>query len=206
MGKAFGSIPRGGVGLAHRRLSIIDLVTGQQPMPDGRGNWMTFNGEIYNFIELRPELGDENFRHHLRHGSHPQAYRNWGADCVQNLRGMFAFALWDEANQRLFCARDRFGIKPFYYTVVGEVLYLASEAKALIALSATDRNRSRRLQGLSDLPVLPGRQDVVQRRHRASARPHSDRGPWPGGDRAATGRFTFELDFHHTEHVFRGES
>jgi len=122
----------GHVGLAHRRLSIIDLDAGQQPMTDGQGNWLTFNGEIYNYVELRRELGEERFRTTSDTEVILQAYRRWGPECVQKLRGMFAFALWDEASQTLFCARDRFGIKPFYYTVVNGRLYLASEAKALM--------------------------------------------------------------------------
>ena len=120
------------VGLAHRRLSIIDLGTGQQPMTDGAGNWLVFNGEIYNYVELRQALGVELFRTTSDTEVILQAYRKWGPKCVEQFRGMFAFALWDEANQALFCARDRFGIKPFYYTQVGSVLYFASEAKALL--------------------------------------------------------------------------
>jgi asparagine synthase (glutamine-hydrolysing) len=123
---------RGHVGLAHRRLSIIDLGTGQQPMTDGNGNWVTFNGEIYNYIELRKELDEEQFRTNSDTEVLLRAYRKWGMSCVDKLRGMFAFALWDEQNQTLFCARDRFGIKPFYYTVVEDNLYWASEAKTLL--------------------------------------------------------------------------
>lgn len=120
------------VGLAHRRLSIIDLETGAQPMTDRDGNWIVFNGEIYNYIELRAELSDGNFVTTSDTEVILSAYRKWGTDCLNHLRGMFAFALWDEANQVLFCARDRFGIKPFYYTVVGQTLYFASEVKALL--------------------------------------------------------------------------
>ena len=120
------------VGFAHRRLSIIDLTTGQQPMRDEAGNWITYNGEIYNYIELRAALGPEHFATTSDTEVILHAYRRWGVDCVQHLRGMFAFALWDEARQTLFCARDRFGIKPFYYTCVGNVLYFASEIKALL--------------------------------------------------------------------------
>jgi asparagine synthase (glutamine-hydrolysing) len=124
--------PQGYVGFAHRRLSIIDLQTGGQPMSDGAGNWVTYNGEIYNYIELRAELGSENFVTSSDTEVILHAYRKWGVDCVNHFRGMFAFALWDEANQVLFCARDRFGIKPFYYTIVGNVFYFASEVKALL--------------------------------------------------------------------------
>jgi asparagine synthase (glutamine-hydrolysing) len=124
--------PRGMAGFAHRRLSIIDLTTGHQPMSDGAGNWITYNGEVYNYVELRAELGAEQFVTTSDTEVILRAYRKWGEGCLTHLRGMFAFALWDEGRQTLFCARDRFGIKPLYYTVVDGVLYLASEVKALL--------------------------------------------------------------------------
>lgn len=118
-------------GLAHRRLSIIDLDNGKQPMSDEGGNWVCFNGEIYNYIELREELGCR-----CRTNSDTEvilhAYRKWGEDCVSHFSGMFAFALWDEEKQKLFCARDPFGIKPFYYLIQEDTFYFASEAKALL--------------------------------------------------------------------------
>ena len=120
------------VGFAHRRLSIIDLDTGAQPMHDDAANWITYNGEIYNFVELRDELGSNLFATRSDTEVILHAYRKWGQDCVDHFRGMFAFALWDEQARTLFCARDRFGIKPFYYTVVDGVFYFASEAKALL--------------------------------------------------------------------------
>lgn len=122
----------GSVGFGHRRLSVIDLASGQQPMRDAEGNWVTYNGEIYNYLELREELGLESFTTRSDTEVILSAYRKWGQDCVSRFRGMFAFALWDEANQTLFCARDRFGIKPFYYTTVGNTFYFASEIKALL--------------------------------------------------------------------------
>jgi asparagine synthase (glutamine-hydrolysing) len=132
-GRGMWSHPSMAVGLGHRRLSIIDLEGGGQPMSDDAGNWISYNGEIYNYVELRDELG-----HAFRTTSDTEvilaAYRRWGADCVSHLRGMFAFAIWDELDGKLFCARDRFGIKPFYYARVGDVLYFASEAKALLPL------------------------------------------------------------------------
>ena len=124
--------PHRHAGFAHRRLKIIDLTTGDQPMTDAADNWITYNGEIYNYIELRAELGIENFRTTSDTEVILHAYRKWGADSVNHLRGMFAFALWDEARQELFCARDRFGIKPFYYTTVDGIFYFASEVKALL--------------------------------------------------------------------------
>ena len=122
----------GQVGFAHRRLSIIDLTTGDQPMTDNAGNWITYNGEIYNYLELQAELGVNNFQTTSDTEVILHAYQKWGAACVDHLRGMFAFAIWDEAEQTLFCARDRFGIKPFYYTVVDNVFYFASEVKVLL--------------------------------------------------------------------------
>lgn len=124
------------VGFAHRRLKIIDLSTGDQPMTDAAGNWVTYNGEIYNYIELREELGVENFKTTSDTEVILHAYRKWGLDCVNHLRGMFAFALWDESRKELFCGRDRFGIKPFYYTVVDDDFYFASEVKALLPFVA----------------------------------------------------------------------
>ncbi len=122
----------GRVGFTHRRLAIIDLVSGVQPMTDPAGNWITCNGEIYNYLELRDELGADTFRTTSDIEVILRAYEKWGTDCLTHLRGMFAFALWDESRQRLFCARDRFGMKPFYFSRVGDVLYFASEAKAIL--------------------------------------------------------------------------
>lgn len=120
------------IGLAHQRLTIIDLsAQGHQPMIGEDGNIIAFNGEIYNHIELREQLKDGwNFKSSSDTEVILAAYQKWGADCLTHLRGMFAFVIWD--GEKLFCARDRFGIKPFYYTIVDEVFYFASEAKALI--------------------------------------------------------------------------
>ena len=124
--------PHYGLGFAHRRLSIIDIDHGSQPMEDSHGRAITYNGEIYNYKELRKELSaDYAFRTQSDTEVILAAYHRWGENCVERLRGMFAFAIWDETEQKLFCARDRFGIKPFYYTQVGDTLYFASEIKAL---------------------------------------------------------------------------
>jgi len=120
------------VGLANRRLKIIDLERGDQPMTDGARNWITYNGEIYNYRELRRELGPSEFRTDSDTEVILRAYRAWGVGCLERLRGMFAFALWDEEHGRLVVARDRFGIKPLYTAVVDGVLYCASEAKVLL--------------------------------------------------------------------------
>ncbi len=122
------------VGLLHRRLAIIDLTeSGHQPMTAPNGTVITYNGEIYNYIELRDELKAHwDFRSTSDTEVILAAYERWGDTCVDHLRGMFAFAIWDEKRQRLFCARDRFGIKPFYYADLGGRLYFASEAKVLL--------------------------------------------------------------------------
>ncbi len=101
-------------------------------MGDGQGSWISYNGEIYNYIELRTELGRRAFRTTSDTEVALRAYQQWGTDCVKHFRGMFAFSLWDEETQTLFCARDRFGVKPFYYAEVDGVFYFASEIKALI--------------------------------------------------------------------------
>lgn len=124
----------GPVCLGHRRLSIIDLTGGAQPMhsADGRLS-VTFNGEIYNFAELRDELAAGGARFQTNSDTEVilEGYRRWGADCLTRFDGMFAFALWDAERRRLFCARDRFGKKPFFYTVQHGCLYFASELTAL---------------------------------------------------------------------------
>ncbi|MGE5329803.1 MAG: asparagine synthase (glutamine-hydrolyzing) [Deltaproteobacteria bacterium] len=120
------------VGFAHRRLSIIDIESGHQPMEDELGSCISFNGEIYNYIELRNEIGVNKFKTNSDTEVILRAYEKWGEDCLDHLRGMFAFSLWDEKNQKLFCARDRFGIKPFYYSVIDNNLIFASEVKALL--------------------------------------------------------------------------
>lgn len=124
------------VGLGHRRLAIIDLSpAGHQPMSTEDGNHIiTYNGEVYNFQELRIEL--ESLGHRFRSRTDTEvvlhAYVQWGVECVKRFNGMFAFAIWDRTRQELFLARDRYGIKPLYYTFVGPVFIFASEQKAII--------------------------------------------------------------------------
>ena len=126
----FGS---GRPGLGHRRLSIIDLsAAAGQPMQHGQYT-ITYNGEIYNYLELQQSLKHSwSFTSNSDTETILAAYDAYGTDCLDQLRGMFAFALWDEKRQTLFCARDRFGIKPFYYAVIDNKFYFASEIKALL--------------------------------------------------------------------------
>ena len=125
--------PKKIVGFGHRRLSIIDLETGDQPLSDEHGNTICYGGEIYNYIELKKQLKSSYlFKTKSDTEVILAAYKKWGIDCLSHLRGMFSFAIWDENKKKLFCARDRFGIKPFYYTIVGDEFIFASEAKALL--------------------------------------------------------------------------
>ncbi|MHB1516454.1 MAG: asparagine synthase (glutamine-hydrolyzing) [Acidiferrobacteraceae bacterium] len=124
------------IGLGHRRLSIIDLSTGHQPMGNGDGSiQIVFNGEIYNFQALRDELIAKgySFDTHSDTETIIHAYEAWGERCVDRFRGMFAFALWDTRRERLFLARDRFGKKPLFLFEYGGLLLFASEIKAILA-------------------------------------------------------------------------
>jgi asparagine synthase (glutamine-hydrolysing) len=123
-------------GLAHTRLSIIDLATGQQPMSNGSGTlWITFNGEIFNYIELRATLRD--LGHQFRTQSDTEvvlhAYEEWGEGAFERFNGQFAIALWDESRETLVLARDRLGVRPLYLCEHGGRLWFASEVKALFA-------------------------------------------------------------------------
>lgn len=132
-----------GVALGHRRLSIIDLSTGQQPLyNEDRSVAIVYNGEMYNFQELTKELiaAGHTFRTHSDTEVIVHAWEQWGEECVKRFNGMFAFAVWDSNRQQLFLARDRLGKKPLYYTVTKDGwLYFASELKSLFVLKDLDR-------------------------------------------------------------------
>jgi asparagine synthase (glutamine-hydrolysing) len=130
----------GGVGLAHRRLAIVDIAGGAQPMSnEDRSAWITYNGEIYNHPELMAELTANGHRYRSRSDTETilHLYQDDGNDCVHRLRGMFAFALWDRKKQSLLLARDRLGIKPLYYAVTDDELLFASEIKAIVAATSS---------------------------------------------------------------------
>ncbi|MCM8813193.1 MAG: asparagine synthase (glutamine-hydrolyzing) [Candidatus Omnitrophica bacterium] len=131
------------VGLGHRRLSVIDVsAAGRQPMSnEDRSVWLTYNGEIYNFSELRQELQSRGhlFRSRTDTEVIVHAYEEWGERCPEKFNGMFAFALWDSRCRKLFLARDRLGKKPLYYALAGGIVF-GSEPKALLCLPDFDRS------------------------------------------------------------------
>jgi asparagine synthase (glutamine-hydrolysing) len=126
---------QGEVALGHRRLSIIDLATGGQPMSNEDDSlWITYNGEIFNHSDVRPELeaAGHRYKSHCDTETIIHSYEQYGDQCLTHFRGMFAFAIWDGNRKQLFCARDRLGIKPFYYFWNGHTFAFASEIKALL--------------------------------------------------------------------------
>ena len=139
-GEGFYEAP--GIGLGHRRLAIIDPAGGQQPMfNEDRSVTIVFNGEIFNFETIRAELSGLGhiFDNRCDTEAIVHAWESWGPDCVTRLSGQFAFALWDSNSQTLFCARDRMGEKPFYYTYVGGTFVFGSEIAALAAYPGISR-------------------------------------------------------------------
>ncbi|MBF0434248.1 MAG: asparagine synthase (glutamine-hydrolyzing) [Magnetococcales bacterium] len=157
----------GRVGLAQRRLSIIDLSpAGHQPMLDASGSLcIVFNGEIYNFVNLRDEMAAKgySFQSHSDTEVILTAYREWGTQCLTRLNGMFAFALYDARKQTVFLARDRAGEKPLFYHQAGGILHFASELKALLADPALPRDiSSEALDCYLAMGYVPGERCVLQ--------------------------------------------
>ena len=156
----------GPVGLGHRRLSIIGLESGAQPMSNEDGTvWVVYNGEIYNFPELRTEL--EASGHTFKSGSDTEVivhlYEEFGTKMVERLRGMFAFALWDERKQLLLLARDRVGIKPLYYVNTGTALVFGSEIKSLLVDPSVERRvNPRAIDRFLTYYYLPGEETLFE--------------------------------------------
>ena len=164
---------RGHVGLGHRRLSIIDLASGQQPLCNEDGTvWIVFNGEIYNFPSLAAELTSRGHRFRTRSDTETivHAYEEWGESFLSRLRGMFAFALWDERLERLLLARDRVGKKPLYYALDDRRVVFGSEIKAILA--AGDIPREIDPTALSDylsLLYVPAPKSIFRAIHKLPA-------------------------------------
>lgn len=197
----------GGVALGHKRLAIIDLETGKQPMTnEDESIWIVFNGEIYNYVELRRDLKrDHTFRTQSDTEVILHLYEELGERCLERLNGMFAFAIWDRRQQRLFAARDRLGIKPFYWTLTKNELAFASEPKALFASGLVSPSPDP--QGMEEYLTFQfclGDRTLFQNVWRLEPgsyltfRPLRDAEPsivryW---------NFNYEVDFHHTEEYF----
>ncbi|PYV93923.1 MAG: asparagine synthase (glutamine-hydrolyzing), partial [Acidobacteria bacterium] len=131
-----GIYTQGRVGIGMRRLSIVDLATGHQPISNEDNTiWIVFNGEIYNHAELRPDLEARGHRYRTHSDTETivHLYEEYGHDCVRHLRGMFAFAIWDSRKRHLFIARDRLGIKPLYYQHDDQQFVFGSEIKVLLS-------------------------------------------------------------------------
>ena len=138
----WGHFVKGPVGIGMRRLSIIDLAGGTQPIHnEDRTLWIVFNGEIYNYLDLRCSLEKKghNFYTNSDTESIIHLYEQYGEDCVKHLRGMFAFAIWDAKSETLFLARDRLGIKPLHYYDSGKQFVFGSEIKSILACDDVPR-------------------------------------------------------------------
>ena len=155
-----------GVVLGHRRLSIIDLVTGDQPMTNEDGTiWVVYNGEIYNFLDLRRDL--EQRGHRFRSQSDTEVlvhgYEEYGLDFLARLDGIFAFGLWDSRHHRLLLVRDYFGVKPLYYHFDGQTLRFASEMKAILMDQAVERQVDfQALHYFLNLRFIPGERTLFE--------------------------------------------
>ena len=154
-----GYYQKGSVGLAMTRLSIVDVEGGSQPMSDDRGKiWVVFNGEIYNHMELRKPLEEKGHRFTTRSDTEVivRAYAEYGDKFVSKLRGMFAFALWDETYQKLLLARDHIGVKPLYYTTADGSLIFGSEIKPILSVDTVPRKvDSKQILTLMTLQYVP---------------------------------------------------
>jgi asparagine synthase (glutamine-hydrolysing) len=161
-----GEYRSGPVGLGHRRLSIIDLSTGDQPMCNEDGTvWIVYNGEIYNFPEIRSDLQSRG--HKFKSTTDTEViihlYEELGPECVARFRGMFGFALWDERKQLLLLARDRVGVKPLYYMNTGKALLFGSEMKSILADPSVERCiNPRAIDRFLTYYYLPGNETLIE--------------------------------------------
>src|SRR5688500_8577206 len=134
--------------LGHRRLSIVDLAGGHQPLANENDTiWVTYNGEIYNHASVRPVLEAAGHRYRTKSDTETtvHAYEEWGDECVHRFRGMFAFALWDGPKRRLLLVRDRIGVKPLYWALANDRLLFASEIKSILESRLVDARPNHRV-------------------------------------------------------------
>ena len=161
-----------GIALGVRRLSIVDVAGGHQPVFNEDGTVVAIqNGELYNHRDVRSRLKGHSFLSHCDTEIIPHLYEEHGPRFPEHLRGMFGIAVWDQRRQRLVLARDRLGIKPLYYAVVDDLLVFASELKSLLASGAGRRSdRSGRRGCVPDARILPDATDADSRSQEAAAR------------------------------------
>jgi asparagine synthase (glutamine-hydrolysing) len=166
-GNGFYIDPEANLGFGHRRLAIIDTTDGgRQPMSYANGRyWITFNGEIYNFLELKSELGGYGYQFQTDSDTEVilTAYHHWGEDCQQKFNGMWAFAIWDRQERNLFLSRDRFGVKPLIYYFDNKRFAFASEMKAFLTLDwfQLEFNPSMVTAALSNERLVEGSEDCL---------------------------------------------
>lgn len=186
-----------GAGLAHRRLTILDPTSGEQPMTTEDGRFtLIYNGEIYNYLEINRELEQVGyaFEGHCDTETLLRAWQHWGDDCVHRLRGMFAFAVWDAETRRLFLARDRLGIKPLYYalTAAGDLVF-GSELKTLMAHPELSRElEPRAVEGYLALGYVPEPLSIFAGAYKLSA---GHRLSWGAGEDAPCSEAYWDVDF-----------
>jgi asparagine synthase (glutamine-hydrolysing) len=194
----------GQVGLGHVRLSIIDLEHGHQPMHSGESNRFSviYNGEIYNYIELRKELGEENFNTTSDTEVVLKAFQKWGVKCVDHFRGMFAIAIWDSLKQELFIARDRFGVKPFYWAKTNKGIYFASEIKALSPFLERRQTNSAALSEYFSFQLYLGDKTLMDGVHQLPAAHYALVKPGQEVKVKQYWEIRYDIDYNHTEKWF----
>ena len=197
----------GPVGLGHRRLSIIDLESGHQPMSNEDGTvWIVFNGEIYNYLELRRELvRNHTFKTQSDTEVIIHLYEDLGERCLERLNGMFSFAIWDARQGRLFAARDRLGIKPFYWHMDEKRFSFASEPKALFAAGLVEPEHD--VQGLEEYLTFQfclGERTLFKNVQRLEPGHYLSLRPWRDRQSAIVSYWdlNYEIDTHHTEEYY----
>lgn len=192
------------VGLGHLRLSIIDVESGVQPMQSDDGRYViVYNGEVYNYRELREELGEDAFKTHSDTEAILRAYQRWGSACLDRLRGMFALAIWDNAENRLFLARDRFGIKPLYWAHTARGIYFASEMKALVPFLDRREVNGNALADYFTFQFCLGEKSLMQGAWQLPAAHFAVIGPGETPNPSRYWEVHYEIDYDHTERWFK---
>ncbi len=193
----------GQVGLGHVRLSIIDIESGAQPMISDDGRYViVYNGEIYNYLELKAELGADSFRTKSDTEVVLRAYQQWGKDCLTRLRGMFAIAIWDEAGKTLFLARDRFGIKPLYWAKTKTGFYFASEVKALLPFLERRQVNAAALSDYFTFQFYLGEKTLMDGTWQLPAAHYAVVAPCEEPKPQRYWEVHYDIDFEHTEKWF----